>query len=283
MSARDWLELTKPRLTCLVGVTVVAGSYMAGGGARPLAVIAAAVGTALLGGGSSAMNQAMEGEHDARMERTRNRPVAAGRISWVHATAFGAGLCAAGFAVLALTNALTVLLGAISMITYVAIYTPLKRTTAACTLVGAVPGALPPVMGVTAVTGQLSTSAVLLFAILFLWQLPHFLALCWMLREDYARGGFPMLSVVDPEGGLLVRQVVLYSLALLPASLLPAMMGVAGTRYFVAALILGIGFLACGSGLVMTRSAQNARRLFWASLVYLPALLTFMVTDRMVP
>lgn len=281
--ARDYLELTKPRLTGLVGVTVVAGAWLSGGLDHPLVVLAAAVGTALLGGGSSALNQAMEGDFDAMMERTRNRPVAAGRIRAVEATAFGAGLIALGFAVLALTNALTVALGALSMITYVAIYTPLKRTTAACTLVGAIPGALPPVMGCTAVTGELTISAWLLFTILFMWQLPHFLALAWMLREDYRRGGFAMLSVVDPEGGLLVRQVALYSMALLTASLLPTVMGVAGVRYFQAALVLGVAFVGMSTGLIWTRSRRDARRLFYASLVYLPALLTFLVTDQVTP
>lgn len=281
--SRDYLELTKPRLTALVGVTVVAGSLLVGGANHPVTVALAAIGTALLGGGSSALNQAMEGEHDAKMERTRNRPVAAGRVKPIEATAFGAGLIALGFAVLAWTNALTVVLGAISMITYVAIYTPMKRTTAACTLVGAIPGALPPVMGCTAVTGDMSLSAMLLFTILFMWQLPHFLALAWMLRDDYTRGGFAMLSVVDPEGGLLVRQVGLYSVALLTASLLPTVMGVAGVRYFQAALVLGIAFLVMAYGLVTSRSHTDARRLFYASLVYLPALLSMLVTDRVIP
>lgn len=279
----DYFELTKPRLTALVGVTVVAGSCLVGGMDHPWTVLAAAVGTALLGGGSSALNQAMEGEFDAKMERTRNRPVAAGRVRWIEATAFGAGLIALGFAVLALTNALTVALGAVSMITYVAIYTPMKRTTATCTLVGAIPGALPPVMGCTAVTNELTLPSLLLFTILFMWQLPHFLALCWILRDDYERGGFPMLSVIDPEGGLLSRQVALYSVALLTASLLPTVLGVAGVRYFAAALTLGVAFLALAFGLIRSRTHLDARRVFLASLVYLPALLVMLVTDRVMP
>jgi protoheme IX farnesyltransferase len=282
MMGRDWLELTKPRLTGLVGVTVVAGSYLAGGASDPVALAAAAIGTTFLGGGSSALNQAMEAHYDAMMERTRNRPIAAGRITRGEGVTFGVALCLAGVILLCATNALTIGLGLLALFTYLAVYTPMKRTSAACTLVGAIPGALPPVMGCTAVSGELTIGAVLLFGILFLWQLPHFLAFAWYRRDDYARGGFAMLSVVDPGGGLLVRQVLLYSLALIPASLLPVMFGVAGGRYFQAALVLGVAFLACSVALAWYRSNAVARRLFYASLVYLPLLLTFLVTDRVI-
>jgi protoheme IX farnesyltransferase len=181
------------------------------------------------------------------------------------------------------TNALTLGLGVLSLVSYLLVYTPLKRTTSFCTVVGALPGALPPVMGWTAVRNEISTGAALLFAILFLWQLPHFLAFAWLKREDYAAGGFPMLSVVDPDGDMLARQVLLYCVALLPASLAPSVMGLAGWTYFHVALGLGIALTGFAAALAVFRTPQIARTMFWASLVYLPALLTALMADRILP
>jgi len=190
------------------------------------------------------------------------------------AVAFGTILCAAGLAWLALSvNLLTAGLSVATMVSYLALYTPLKTKSSVCTLVGAIPGALPPVMGWAAARGSLEAGAWILFLILFFWQLPHFLALAWMYREDYARAGFPMLPVEEPTGASTGRQVVLQTLALLVVSLLPLAFGMAGEGYLVAALVLGAGFLGFGVAFAVNRSRERASRLFLASITYLPLLL----------
>ena len=217
------------------------------------------------------------------MERTRGRPLPSGRLSPDSALAFGVLCSTAGLLALALgVNLLAAALAAATLVSYLFIYTPLKPRTALCTLVGAVPGALPPLIGWAAARGELGLAAWPLFFILFLWQLPHFLAIAWTWREDYARAGFRMLPVLDPEGGSTGRQIVLYCLALIPVSLLPAAMGSFGWLYFLTALAGGLGFLACGLATARTRSAPSARRLFFASILYLPLLLTTMTLDRMI-
>jgi protoheme IX farnesyltransferase len=208
------------------------------------------------------------------MDRTKSRPLAAGRMAPAEAAVFGAVLCVVGLTWLAIgTNLLTAGLSAATMFSYLALYTPLKTKSSVCTLVGAIPGALPPVMGWAAARGSVEIGGWILFLILFFWQLPHFLALAWMYREDYARGGFPMLPVEEPTGASTGRQVVLQTLALLVVSLLPYGFQMAGDGYLVASLVLGAAFLGFGVAFAAERSRDRASRLFLASITYLPLLL----------
>ena len=277
----DFVELTKPRITALVLVTAAVG-YAVGGGAALSAInfMLFMVGTALLCGGASALNQYLERDADARMTRTSRRPLPAGRLTPPDALAFGLTISAVGLVVLAGVNLLTLALGAASILSYVLAYTPLKRVTSLCTVVGAVPGALPPLMGWAAARGSLGPAGWGLFAILFLWQLPHFLAIGWLYREDYARGGFPMLAVSDRDGSSSGRQAALYATALLPVTLAAGLLAAAGKAYLWGALVLGVVFLACALAFLWNRSTGSARRLFLVSVLYLPLLLGLMVFDR---
>ncbi len=277
----DFLELTKPRITTLVVVT--AGVGYAVGAARgldPAAFVALLIGTALVAGGASALNQYWEREADARMERTRLRPIPAGRVAPPEALAFGLAVAGAGLVLLATINGLTVLLGLAALVSYVLAYTPLKRRTSLCTVVGAIPGALPPVMGWAAARGSVDAGAWALFGVLFLWQLPHFLAIGWIYREDYARGGFPMLTVLDGDGRSTARQMMLYSAALIPVSLAAGALASAGTGYLYGALALGLVFFGASTRFAWTRSVAAAKVLFLVSILYLPALLGLLVFDR---
>ncbi|HLY74505.1 MAG TPA: heme o synthase, partial [Planctomycetota bacterium] len=230
--------------------------------------------TILSSAGAAAFNMLLERRLDARMDRTKERPLASGRMAPAEAAVFGGVLCAAGLVWLAVgVNPLTAALSAATMLSYLAIYTPLKTKSSVCTLVGAVPGALPPVMGWAAARGSVEPGAWILFLILFFWQLPHFLALAWMYREDYARAGFPMLPVEEPTGASTGRQVVLQTLALLVVSILPFGFQMAGDGYLVAALVLGAAFLGFGVSFAADRSRNRASRLFLASITYLPLLL----------
>ena len=215
------------------------------------------------------------------MRRTRNRPVPAGRIPVAEAWAFGVALSVVGCAYLwVMINPLTSGLAALTILSYIALYTPLKRVTSLSTIVGAIPGAIPPVGGWAAARGELHIEAAILFAILFLWQLPHFLAIAWMFREDYAAAGFPMLPVVDPSGGMTARQIVIYTIFLVPISLTPSLLGMTGVVYFIGAFLLGGAFLYVGVRMALARSMQDARRLLLASVLYLPLLLGLLVADR---
>ena len=278
----DWLVLTKARITALVLVTAATG-YVLGSPGRIDArgLLALLLGVGLASAGAAALNQVCEREADGRMRRTRSRPVPAGRISPAVALAAGCLLSLAGVAWLTLAvNALTGFLGLLTVVLYIAVYTPLKPRTPLNTLVGAIPGAIPPVLGWTAATGSVGLGGWALFSILFLWQLPHFLAIAWMFRDDYARGGFPMLPVVDPGGASTGRQAALYNLALIPVSLTPTLLGLAGGVYFFGALLLGVVFLACGVAMAIDRGPRSARRLLLASVTYLPILLVLLVLDR---
>lgn len=279
--AADFVELAKPRITALVLVTAGVG-YSVGlkGSFDGLLFLAFMAGTALLCGGASALNQYWERDTDALMERTSRRPIPAGRLRPDEALRFGLALSAFGLVLLALVNPLTLALGAASLLSYVLAYTPLKRVTSLCTVVGAVPGALPPLMGWAAARGSLSAAGWGLFAILFLWQLPHFLAIGWLYREDYARGGFPMLAVTDRDGASTGRQAVLYATALLPVTLAAGLLVSAGQSYLWGALVLGVAFLGCAAVFAWKRSMGSARRLFLASVLYLPVLLGLMVFGR---
>lgn len=279
---RDYLELTKPRLTSLVALTALVG-YQAGASGRsdPAGLVCALVGTTLLAAGGCALNQAMEHELDGRMERTRGRPIPAGRLQPFESSVFGAALAAVGLLLLlAGTNTPTVLLGITATFTYLAVYTPLKRTTGLCTLFGAIPGALPPAMGWTAAAGSIEPGTCVLFGMLFLWQLPHFLAIAWMRRDDYARAGFAILTVFDPDGSATGRQAVLYSISLLPLALVPAVMGLAGHLYLVTALAMGLLYTSAALRMAWLRTVESARGLFLTSLVYLPVVLTVLMIDR---
>lgn len=278
----DYLVLTKVRITALVLVTTAAGFLLASGPALETGLLAwTLVGTGLAASGAAALNQYLEREADARMRRTAGRPIPAGRMTPRHGLSVGIGLSAIGVALLAGTvNLLTAFLALATVILYVGVYTPLKRMTPLNTMVGAIPGAIPPVMGWTAVTGELGLPAGVLFAILFLWQLPHFLAIAWIFRDDYRLGGFPMLPVIDPDGEITGRQVALYCAALVPVSLVPTFLGLTGAVYFFGALALGLAFLAAGLAMAISRGKGAARRVLLASVTYLPLLLALLVVDR---
>lgn len=278
----DYAELTKPRITLMVVLTTAAGYYLGADGTIDLLVLLhALLGTGIIAAAASALNQVLERDSDARMVRTRTRPLPAGRMETQAALGFGLALAIVGSVYLALAvNLLTAAIGGATMALYVLVYTPLKRVSSLCTIVGAVPGALPPVMGWTAATGALSAEAWVLFAILFFWQLPHFLAIAWNYREDYARGGQPMLSVEDPQGGSTARQIVLYCMALLPVSLAPSLLHLTGSLYFYGALALGVAYLVAGVHAARQRSHSAALLLLRVSVIYLPALLGLMTFDK---
>jgi protoheme IX farnesyltransferase len=278
----DFVALTKPRITLMVVLTAFFGYYLAADAASDVAkLVNLLIGTALSCAGAGALNMAMERRADGAMLRTRNRPVPAGRIPLGTAISFGGLLATAGVLLLAVkVNGLTAALSAATLVLYLLVYTPLKSRTSLCTVVGAIPGALPPVMGWVAARGTLDPGAWALFGVLFFWQLPHFLAIAWLHREDYARAGYPMLPVLDPEGGSTARQVVLQTLALILISLAPVALGLAGGAYLAGAAALGLGFLAFGVAFARVRSRPRARRLFFASLAYLPGLLALLALGR---
>jgi protoheme IX farnesyltransferase len=280
--ARSLLELTKPRITQLVLLTAAAGFYLGARDRVDLLLLASTlIGTALVAGGTNAWNQIRERDVDARMVRTRRRPLPSGRLTPGAAMWFASAITVAGVAFLAVTvNLLTAGLAALTFASYVLLYTPLKRTTSLNTLVGAVPGALPIVGGWTAAGGSLGAAVAALFWILFLWQLPHFLALAWLYRDDYRAGGLRMLSVADEDGRDTGRMALLYAVALLPISLVPTLLGVTGAWYFFGAIALGVAYVAAGTGLLVGATPARAWRLFFVSIVYLPALLTLMVLDK---
>lgn len=283
----DYLELAKPRMNALVVVTTAVGFYMAmgtGGTATDWALLLlhTVVGTALTAAGASVLNQYVERDLDAKMPRTANRPLPAGRVTPVEALGLGAVLGTGGVLYLTtLVNPLAATLAAVTLATYVFLYTPLKTRTTLCTVVGAVPGAIPPMIGWAAADGALGPGAWALFSILFFWQLPHFLAIAILYRDDYAAGGMRMLPVIDDPGlSFTGRQIVLWALALIPVSLFPAVVGMTGAAYFIAAALLGVAFLAFAVKCALTGSRQDARRLFLASILYLPALLGVMMLGR---
>ncbi len=280
---RAYPELTKIRLTGLVVATTAVGFLMAGGGRQEVSRLAWTVlGTALAAAGAMALNQVMEVGRDARMERTRRRPLPAGVLTARHALAFGVVVAGAGLTILvAEANTLTAVLGLTVVLVYTLVYTPLKPRSPLCTLAGAVCGAIPPMMGWTATGTPLGFGAWLLAGVLFLWQIPHFLALAWLYRDDYARGGFRMLSVVDASGRSTGQAAVLYSMALLPVGVLAALGGMTGWGFAAGSLVLTGGLVALALALAAKKSDAVARRLFLATLIYLPLLLGLMVADRL--
>ncbi len=280
----DLLELTKPRITLMVVLTAGIGMLLASKGALPFElVVHTLAGTALLSAGSSVLNQVLERDFDARMDRTSDRPLPAGRMSPDTALLFGVAIAIVGLLELAVgVNLLTALLGAVALAGYIFVYTPLKRVSSLATVIGAVPGAIPPLMGWAAVDNQIGVGGWTLFGILFLWQLPHFLAIAWLCKDDYERAGFPMLPVVEPTGRSTARQMILYGAALLPVSLLPTILGLTGITYFLGTLALGCFFLGFCVAFSLSFSRQAARRVLLISVLYLPAVLIVMVLDRVV-
>jgi heme o synthase len=281
-SWRDFYELIKPRMNLLIlGTTTVGFSLAARTTDDWKRLPNALIGTALCAASAAILNQLLEKQYDAQMERTANRPLPTGRISERQALILGilAGVLG-GCYLLLLVNWMTALLGTATLTSYVLVYTPLKRLTTLNTIVGAIPGAVPPMMGWTAVTGSLATPALALFGILFVWQIPHFLAIATLYRDDYRRGGFKMLPVDDPDLRRTGRQILLYSAALFPVSLLPVMAGVAGRVYTVSAVVLGVMFFAFALSCANRRTRVEARKLFFVSIIYLPVLLAILMMDQ---
>ena len=282
--AADYIALTKPELTFLSVLTALAGYYLGTEGTMPgMGVLHTLLGTAMVGGGAGAINQYIERHFDALMKRTEQRPLPAGRISPGEALGFGTALTVAGILELALlVNPLTGFLALLTSATYLFLYTPLKRVTPFSTLVGGIPGALPPVMGWTAARNEINAEAWVLFGILFLWQMPHFLSLAWMYRKDYARAGYRLLTVLDTEGTRTGFYIIASTAALVPVSGLLTATGSTGSVYAAGALLAGIAFLVPAIRLAMARSSAAARVLFFASLLYLPALMLALVLDRII-
>ena len=280
--AVDFVALTKPRVVVMVLVTTLVGYYLGlAGSADYLRMLHLLIGTLLAAGGTRALNQYRERDLDARMDRTRTRPLPAGRLQPIEAWLFGVGLTMLGTAYLvAVVGPLVALVTLATTVLYLFAYTPLKLRTPLCTLVGAVAGALPPVAGWAAARGDVAPGAWVLFAILFLWQLPHTLAIARLYRDDYARAGVRVLPVVDPDGASTERQVVLACVALVSVSLLPAAAGWTGPIYFAGALLLGLAFSAVGVVQALLPSQRAARHVLLASLLYLPLLLGLLAFDR---
>jgi heme o synthase len=276
-------DLVKARLTTLVLLTTAVGFYVGWRGAMNFVLFFNTLAaTSLVAAGASALNQLLEREYDAKMRRTQNRPLPSGRLQPTTVAIFGGVTSVAGLVYLALAvNLLTSVLGAVTLVSYLFIYTPLKRVTWLNTAIGAVPGALPPLMGWTAARGELTGEGWALFAILFFWQLPHFFAIAWMYRDEYAKAGFKMLSNVDANGKRTAEQSVSNTLALLAVSLCPFVFKMAGTTYLIGAIILGAGFLWCAIQFSRQLTLQRAKQLFFASIIYLPLLLALMVWDKL--
>ena len=282
--ANDFYELTKPRMNFLVLVTTAVGFYMAVGTPGDWRLLLhTLIGTALSAASAAVLNQVIEREHDKLMPRTRNRPLPTGRVGMTEAMLYGIALGVIGVVELAVfVNVLTASLGLLTVLSYLFIYTPMKRTTSLNTVVGAVPGAIPPMMGWTAVHNDLrhSPEALALFAILFIWQIPHFLAIATMYKGDYAAGGFMMLPVVDSTLAVTGRQIVLYAAVLIPISLAPTLLGMCGAWYFFIAIVLGLAYLWCGVIAAKRKQRVDARRLFFCSILYLPLLLAAMMLNK---
>ena len=278
----DFLSLTKPRLNTLVLITSAAAYFLGDGHFLPAAVLVhTLIGTALVAGGASALNQHWERDTDRLMRRTRMRPLPDGRLHPHDALWFGIGISALGLAQLAVfVNVLTAAVAAATLLSYVLLYTPLKVRTSFSTVVGAIPGALPAVLGWTAATDALSAGGWVLFGIVFMWQMPHFLAIAWMFRDDYANAGMPLLPVIEPDGRSTGRQAVLYTAGLIPISLLPMATGMSSAYYLVGALTLGAVLMVLSLEFAASRSMPSARRLFYGTILYLPLLWIVLLTDH---
>ncbi len=278
----DYLALAKPRVVVMVMAVTVAGFYMGTTGVADwVRLLHLLIGVALSAGGTLALNQYMERDEDALMQRTQSRPLPEGRVQPLEALCFGAVMTIVGLLYLTvMAHVLAGLVTAVTVCTYLFAYTPLKLKTSLCSVVGAVPGALPPVTGWVAASGRFDAAVWVLFAILFLWQLPHSLAIAWLYRDDYARAGFRLLPVIHPDGRSTGRQIIANCLALLGVGLLPTLIGLTGPIYFMAAFIFGLVFLGFGVDAALSRTDEAARRLVLASLVYVPLVFLLMVLDK---
>ena len=279
----DFVTLTKPRLNLLVLVTTLGGLYLASPeGVATSLLVHTLVGTALVAGGAAALNQVWERDTDRLMRRTSGRPLPQGRLGVNQGTWFGVLLTSIGLVELTFgANSMAAAVALATSASYVLAYTPLKTRTSLATLVGAVPGALPPVIGWAAATGEITLPALVLFGIVFFWQMPHFLAIAWMHRNDYARAGIPLLPVLEPDGRRTGQQALLYAAALWPVSLLPAVVGLAAAPYSIVATALGFILIGLSALFARDRSMVSARRLFLFSITYLPLLWGALVADRL--
>lgn len=274
---RDYLELSKSRIVMMVLMTTAAGYAIGARDFSWMVLLNTLVGTALVAAGTNALNQYVERDLDGLMNRTRRRPLPAGRISPRAALLFSSAIAVLGTIYLVVAvNWLTALLGAFTLTSYVFVYTPLKRISTACTLIGAIPGAVPPLMGWAAATGSLGALGWVAFAILFFWQLPHFMAISWMYREDYGRAGFAMLSVLDTDGLRVARQAIFYSVCLLVSSVMPSFLGAAGITYLVIATLAGLYMVSASIRFLRDRGIKPARSLFMASNMYLLTLMALL-------
>lgn len=280
---RSYIELTKPRITWLILMSTGIGYYFGirGGAWTWLSLLHTIIGTALIASGTAALNQWYEAEADARMNRTRERPIPSGRLTRRQALVFGIALSVIGFAELVYgVNPLTGLLGLFTLATYLLLYTPLKSKSWHSTTVGSIPGAMPPLIGYAAAAGTLTAEAWALYAILFVWQFPHFYSIAWMYREDYGRAGIRMLPVVEPDGASTARHILAFLVLLFPVSLIPTMLSMTGKLYLAGAVLMGAYFLSAGVRVAREKTLLNARKVLLASVVYLPVLYGLMVVDR---
>jgi protoheme IX farnesyltransferase len=279
---KDYLELTKPSITWLILMSTGVGYFFGlDGGLQLWVLLHALLGTALIASGTATLNQWYEREADAKMRRTKRRPIPSGRITANRALLFGVVLSLLGFFELALgVNLLTGALGLLTLTSYLFLYTPLKQRSPISTTVGALPGAMPPLIGYAAASGTLTVEAWTLYVILFLWQFPHFLAIAWMYREDYARAGIVMLPVVEPDGASTARRILLYSLVLIPISIVPSLLSMSGKLYLVGALVLSSLYFYAGIRVAVERTILRARQVLLASVFYLPLLYGLMLLDR---
>lgn len=277
-----YVELTKPRIALMLVLTSAAGFYLgAAKGFDVMLFVNSMIGIALLAFGVATLNQVWERKTDALMERTARRPLPTNRLSTTEALAFGISLCFVAEIYLAfLVNGLTAMLGLIVIVGYVLLYTPLKTRTSASTAIGAIPGAMPPLMGWTASANEISLGAWALFALLFLWQFPHFLAIAWMYKEQYAKAGILMLPVIEPEGKITARQIVIFTVILLPVSLAPYFLNFAGLIYLVGASLLGLWFLAASIKTARAKTVEQSRKLLLVSVLYLPLIFALMVFNH---
>jgi heme o synthase len=278
----DYIALTKPRVTWLILMSTGVGYFFgARNGWHLVTLIHTIIGTGLIASGTAALNQWYEREADAKMRRTQARPLPAGRLDAGKALVFAILISVAGFVELWIgANALAAMLGLFTLLCYLFVYTPLKQRSPHSTTIGSIPGAMPPLIGFAAASGTLTWDAWVLFAILFLWQFPHFYAIAWMYKEDYARAGIRMLPVVEPDGKSTARRILLYSIALIPISLLPKFFAMTGNVYLYGAIALGLAFLYYGLRIRWDRTRQQARHVLLASVVYLPLLFSLMLFDR---
>jgi heme o synthase len=276
--SRDYLELTKARIVMLVLITTAAGYAIGAAHFSALTLLNTLIGTGLLAGGTNALNQYAEREHDKKMRRTRLRPLPDGRLRPLSALLFAVAISVAGAVYLGvLINWVTAGLGVLTLCTYIFVYTPMKRASTLCTIIGAIPGAIPPMMGWTAATGSIGLGAWILFAVLFLWQMPHFMAISWIYREDYGRAGFAMLAVVDEAGRRTARQAILFSAALVPVTVLAYTAHIAGGIFLIGGLAAAIAFVGAALGFARGLDNRAAKRLFMVSNLYLMTVMLLLV------